>query len=77
MCSVVVTEGESFKLKENHNYWHQIQGQLHVTGKEACDLVVWTKKDTAIIRIGKDASWLPNMHKMIDFYFNSFIPSFK
>jgi hypothetical protein len=42
--------------------------------KLACDFVVWTKKDVAIIRVHRDISWLPNLSVLIDFYFNRFIP---
>ncbi|XP_052216974.1 uncharacterized protein LOC127881783 isoform X3 [Dreissena polymorpha] len=62
-------------LKQAHNYWHQIQGQLHITGTNTCDLVVWTNKDLQVIRIAKDHLWSVNLSKMIDFYFSSFLPS--
>ena len=29
-------------LKKSHDYYYQIQGQLHVTCRSWCDLVVWT-----------------------------------
>jgi len=31
-----------FHLKKNHDYYHQIQGQFHVTRRLWCDFVVWT-----------------------------------
>ena len=31
-----------FHLKKSHDYYYQIQGQLHVTCRSWCDLVVWT-----------------------------------
>lgn len=65
----------SLKLKETDNYYHQIQGQLLLTGKSCCDLVVWTPKDAQIVRIAKDVSWIPNISKLIDFYFQKFVPS--
>jgi len=45
-------------LKPSHDYWQPIQGQLHlhVTGKQCCDLAVWTTKDLQVIRIVKDDS---------------------
>lgn len=39
------------KLKRSHNYWFQIQGQLHVSGKNFCDFIIWTKKDLYVERI--------------------------
>ncbi|KAJ8319549.1 hypothetical protein KUTeg_002897 [Tegillarca granosa] len=51
-------------LKETHDYWHQIQGQLFLTGTQCCDLVLWTPKDLQIVRIVKDMSWSPNISLM-------------
>lgn len=31
-------------LKKNHDYFYQIQGQLHITPKKYCYFVVWTPK---------------------------------
>ena len=31
-----------YHLKKNHDYYYQIQGQLHVTCQSWCDFVVWT-----------------------------------
>lgn len=61
------------KLKSNHNYYHQIQGQLHMTGTSCCDLIVWTPKDMVIVRIAKDCSWECNIQKLVDYYFEVFI----
>uniref|UniRef100_K1QX24 Uncharacterized protein n=1 Tax=Magallana gigas TaxID=29159 RepID=K1QX24_MAGGI len=60
-----------------HDYWHQIQGQLFLTGTECCDLVVWTTKDLQIIRILKDKTWISNIATMLDFYFTKFLESLK
>uniref|UniRef100_A0A673ZDV0 YqaJ viral recombinase domain-containing protein n=1 Tax=Salmo trutta TaxID=8032 RepID=A0A673ZDV0_SALTR len=31
-------------LREDHPYWHQVQGQLHIPGMDTCFFVVWTPK---------------------------------
>ncbi len=62
-------------LKPKHKYYHQIQGQLHITKKQCCDLIVWTTKDMQVIRIVVDESWKCNITKLIQFYFDVFIPS--
>lgn len=61
-------------LKEDSDYYHQIQGQLYITKKKCCDLIVWTPTDLAIIRMVKDINWSANIEKLIDFYFEKFIP---
>ncbi|XP_034060442.1 uncharacterized protein LOC117538673 [Gymnodraco acuticeps] len=30
----VSKEGETFSLREEHHYWHQVQGQLHLTARK-------------------------------------------
>lgn len=62
-------------LKQTHDYWHQVQGQLHLTGTQCCDLVVWTTRDLQVIRIVKDNLWSANISTMIDFFFIKFLPS--
>ena len=41
----------SYILKENHQYFYQIQPQLLVTNYEYGDLFLWTKTDNIRIRI--------------------------
>uniref|UniRef100_A0A8W8NZ28 Uncharacterized protein n=1 Tax=Magallana gigas TaxID=29159 RepID=A0A8W8NZ28_MAGGI len=60
-------------LKDDGDYYHQIQGQLYINKKKCCDLIVWIPTDLAIIRIVKDINWSANIEKLIDFYFRSFI----
>ncbi|VDI37396.1 Hypothetical predicted protein [Mytilus galloprovincialis] len=42
------------RLKINHDYFIQAEGQLLVTGSQFCDFVVYTKKDIHIERIYPD-----------------------
>ncbi|XP_061174798.1 uncharacterized protein LOC133183939 [Saccostrea echinata] len=65
----------SLHLRTKHDYWHQIQGQLYLTGTQCCDLVVWTQTDIQVVRIEKDVSWSPNISSMIEFYYKVFLPS--
>eukprot|EP00105_Crassostrea_gigas_P019439 XP_011437926.1 PREDICTED: uncharacterized protein LOC105335642 [Crassostrea gigas] len=65
----------SLHLRTQHDYWHQIQGQLYLTGSQCCDLVVWTQADIQVVRIEKDASWSSNILNMIKFYYKVFLPS--
>ena len=65
---------QNLYLKENSDYYHQIQGQLHITNKMCCDLIVWTQADLVVVRIAKDEKWTVNIEKIINFYFKKFIP---
>jgi hypothetical protein len=68
-------ENGQLYLKPNHAYWHQIQGQLHITGFDIADPVVWTTRDIQVVRIQKCKNWMSNISRLIDFYFTSFIPA--
>ncbi|KAJ8258033.1 hypothetical protein GJAV_G00192400 [Gymnothorax javanicus] len=64
----------SLKLKQTHNYWHQIQGNLHLTKANSCDLVVWTSLDFVILPVLKDPSWAGNIDILETFYRDCFLP---
>nr|XP_022342677.1 uncharacterized protein LOC111136257 [Crassostrea virginica] len=65
---------ETYRLNETHPYFDQVQGQLYITGKSACDFMVWTPKDCTIIRITQDPDWQPNISVLTDCYFSKFVP---
>jgi hypothetical protein len=33
-------------VNEKHAYWHQIQRQMHITGRSKCYLVIWTTENS-------------------------------
>lgn len=37
-------ESEKLILKKNHNYYFQVQGQLHITKRNVCYFIIWTPK---------------------------------
>ena len=65
------------RLKREHAYYHQVQGQIYFTGVDASDFVVWTQCGCTIVRVYKDASWAHNIDDLIQFYFNVFVPHIK
>jgi hypothetical protein len=60
-------------LDKKHQYYAQIQGQLHITGTDCCDLIVWTPQDIMVVRVARDDAWRDNISKLIEFYFQEFI----
>ncbi|XP_023016304.2 uncharacterized protein [Leptinotarsa decemlineata] len=54
---ILFSENGEYIANKDHNYYHQIQGQLHITGRDYCYLVLWTTADVAIKKIEKDKSW--------------------
>jgi len=67
-----------FSLKRNHDYYYQIQGQMHILKRQWCDFVVWTprKDDYVQERIHYDSKfWEEKMiPKLSKFYLSSLLP---
>jgi len=64
-------------LKENHQYFYQVQAQLYVTRLPWCDFVVWTpNKEIHVERIYYNQSFIEQaIAKARTFYFDVFLPS--
>lgn len=64
------------EINENHGYYYQIQGQLHITRREYCNFVVWTPKGIKIEKIKRnDSFWSVKMiHKLEQFYLDCILP---
>lgn len=67
-------EDGTYRLKEHHRYWHQVQGQLHITGKTTCYFTTWTPKQCVTIRISRDDFWQPNLGILESFYKKYMLP---
>ena len=63
------TESGQYALKEEHVYWHQVQGEIHFSHRMFCYFVVWTCKDVVVLKISKDELWSENISKLTQFYF--------
>nr|XP_022903354.1 uncharacterized protein LOC111415749 isoform X2 [Onthophagus taurus] len=63
-------------LNRGHDYYFQIQGQLHITGRNSCYFVVWTPHGIEIEMISKDPNfWKDKMkEKLKKFYFDNMLP---
>ena len=54
----------SLFLKKNHAYYHQIQGQMYLTGRTECHLVIWSPQQTVIIIEPRDDVWGENIREL-------------
>jgi len=61
-------------LKKDHIYWHQVQGEMYFSQRKFCYFVVWTAKNSAVIRIERDDTWAANIPLLTQFYFNHIFP---
>ncbi|CAG2197425.1 unnamed protein product [Mytilus edulis] len=70
-------ENGRLKLKGNHKYMFQVQGQMALYEVPWVDFVVWTTKGISVERISFDeALWKDMLFKLNSFYLNSIIPEF-
>ena len=51
-----------FMLKKDHNYYHQVQGQLLITGLSFCDFVTYCGKSINIEHIFPDLEFMQSMY---------------
>ncbi|GFR97011.1 interference hedgehog-like Protein [Elysia marginata] len=68
------SDTSGLSIKTSHNYWHQVQGQIHLTGRVFCFFVVWTKRDLCILKIQKDNTWAANLNILRQFYKKHMFP---
>ena len=62
------------RLKRNHSYYSQVQGQMGASGASWCDFVVYTKKGISVERILFDAAyWATLKQKLETYFFTHFI----
>ncbi|XP_043188493.1 uncharacterized protein LOC122363367 isoform X2 [Amphibalanus amphitrite] len=66
---------ENLNLKEDHDYFHQVQGQMWLSGFTKCDFVVWTTRDLHIVTITRSVSWTVNLELLKQFYRVHMVPS--
>ena len=58
-----------FRLNREHDYYHQVQGELYATGASWCDFVMWTTKGCLIIRVYPNPLWVAEcIPKLMAFY---------
>lgn len=69
-------ESGGFALKKVHEYFYQVQTQMHVCKCFSCYFVVWTPKEAFIEEIGYDERFVINfLPKLKKFYFDELLPA--
>ena len=69
-----VTDTCDIHLRADHLYYHQVQGAMHLTGAQTCDLFVWSPTDSEIVRVTREPGWAANLEKLDDFAKYVFVP---
>jgi hypothetical protein len=75
-CCALDTATGQLKLKKNHHYFVQVQGQMAIGGRPWCDFVVFTGQGVSVERIFYDEQfWNENpFTKLTSFYDNCVVP---
>ncbi|CAH1984472.1 unnamed protein product [Acanthoscelides obtectus] len=61
-------------LNKSHNYYHQIQGFLHVLKKKKCYLCIWTLNGATVANVDYDELWKENIFLLENFYIEHYSP---
>ena len=71
-----IDEQNTVRLKRNHTYYCQVQGQMAITERKWCDFIVYTEKGITIERIKFDLEFWTNslLPKLEKFYDNCLCP---
>lgn len=66
---------KEISINKNHQYYHQIQGQMNICGKSFCLFVIYTGTDIKITKVLVDRNfWEGSMlPKLKSFYFDHFL----
>lgn len=64
---------QTLMINKNHDYYHQIQGQLAITGRKLCYLAIWTPKLLLVEPVELDEGWKANLDKLKSFYLNTYL----
>ena len=68
-------EDDNLELDRSHQYYHQVQLQLYVSGRSWCDFCVYTCKNVAVERIYPDTKWQQECIPTLDsYFFNCMLP---
>jgi len=68
-------EENKIRLKKSHNYYYQIQGQLHVAKRSKCYFLVWSPTEHHLETIHYDPDfWAEVEESLGQFYMNCLLP---
>ncbi|CAH2084538.1 unnamed protein product [Euphydryas editha] len=65
-------ENSDLQLKTNSPYYYQIQGQLYCTGRDFCNLIVYTFKDLKVIFVSRNDAFIVNMLMNLDSFYENY-----
>ena len=64
----------NYSLKNTHQHYHQIQGQMYLTGRKFCTIVYWIPAHMLYFDVPFDKTWSEtNIQKLMNFYKTEFL----
>ena len=73
--SIDPKDKETFRLRANHRYFFQVQGQMYVTNLSYAIFAAWTPKITYITRVDRDPNFIQWMvKKLVAYYAEVYYP---
>ena len=64
-----------FRLVKTHKCYDQIQGNIYMSKRKWCDLVIWSNKLFYVIRVERETSWGLNIGLLQHFYLDRVLPT--
>ena len=71
-----LTPDGKLDLKENHDYYYQVQGQLFCTQRKNCKFVVYTFKGIEIINVPYNENFVKKMVDSLDAFYEDHFKRF-
>jgi len=67
--------GDGMRLKRSHNYYYQIQGQLHMAKRSKCYFFIWSPTEHHLETISYDPEFWAEVEEALgEFYMNCLLP---
>lgn len=71
---IYYNSNDEIVINKKHNYYHQIQGNLHILKRSKCYLCIWTLKEITTVIIEYDSLWEEHLSLLEDFYIKQYLP---
>lgn len=71
---IIINADDSIEINKKHDYYSQIQGQIHLCNKKYGYLVIWTPINFKVVRVNLDEEWTQSITAMEDFYYTIYLP---
>lgn len=69
-------EEKCYKINESHDYYDQIQAEIHFAGVKYGILFIWSPNSHVAMKVEKNNTWFQNnISLLLNFYHTRYIPN--